>query len=91
MGSDTCLPPVAEAGGQLVDQDTEAPPPPCFITSLVGGNGAAEGVGAGAAAEAGAGVMFGAAAGRGAGAGAPGAGGVVTPLLAELGSAEAGR
>lgn len=27
---------------QLLDQDTEAPAPPCFMTSLVGGKGEAD-------------------------------------------------
>lgn len=52
---------------ELVDQDTDAPPPPCLITSLVGGKRAEAGVGA--ATEVGAGVGVGAGATAAAGAG----------------------
>lgn len=48
-GSDAGL--AGAAGGQLVVQDTDAPPPPCFMTNLVGGKG-----GAGVAAGTGAGA-----------------------------------
>lgn len=70
MGSATSLLGAAEGGGQLLDQDTEAPPPPCFITSLVGGKGIAEGAGAGAEAGAGTGIGIGIGAGAGVEAGA---------------------
>lgn len=52
--------------GQLVDQDTEAPAPPCFMTSLVGGKGEAEVAGGWDGAAAGAGVGTGAGAETGA-------------------------
>ncbi len=56
---------------ELVDQDTDAPPPPCLITSLVGGKRAGvEAPEVGAAAEVGAGVGVGAGATAGAGAAA---------------------
>lgn len=50
----------AGTGVQLVDHDTRAPPPPCFITSLVGGKGTGAGLAVGAAVtevEAGAGAL----------------------------------
>lgn len=63
-----------DVGVELVDQDTDAPPPPCLITSLVGGKGAGAEAGVGAAAGVGVGVVVGAgataAAAAGAGAGA---------------------
>ncbi len=66
VGSATGLLVAAGGGGQLLDQDTEAPPSPCFITSLVGGKGLEDVVAGGAGAGAGAGT------GTGAGAGAEG-------------------
>lgn len=79
VGLATDLPAAARGGGQLLDHETEAPPPPCFITSLVGGKGlpdVAEGVGDGAGIEAGAGMGggFGLNFGNGVGAGAAGVG-----------------
>lgn len=58
----------AGVGVELVDQDTDAPPPPCLITSLVGGKGAGVEAGVGAAAGIGAGVVVGAGATAAAGA-----------------------
>lgn len=58
----------AGVGVELVDQDTDAPPPPCLITSLVGGKGAGAEAGAGAAAGVGVGVVVGAGATAAAGA-----------------------
>lgn len=85
MGSVTDFVEFTGGVGQLVDQDTEAPAPPCFMTSLVGGNGVAEAAEAGD--DAGAGVGTGAGAdtgvtgtgdktGGGGAAGGTGAGGV---------------
>lgn len=80
----------AGVGVELVDQDTDALPPPCFITSLVGGKGAGAEVGA----DAGVGVEA-AAGGVGAGAiavsgaGVAATGGVLTAdgaVLTELSS-----
>lgn len=82
----------AGVGVELVDQDTDALPPPCFITSLVGGKGAGAEAGVGADAGVGAeaaatGVGAGAIAAAGAGVaatgGVPTAGGAV---LTELSS-----
>lgn len=96
MGSATCFP---TGGGQLLDQDTEAPPPPCFITSLVGGKGLTEGMGGGGAgtgagtgaavgagAGAGAGAKVGAGAGTGAGGGAGADAGAVLGAICERGA-----
>lgn len=81
----------AGVGVELVDQDTDAPPPPCLITSLVGGKGAGAETGVGAAAGVGAGIVVGAGATAAAGAraGAAGAGGPATAdevILTELSS-----
>lgn len=62
----------ASVGVELVDQDTDAPPPPCLITSLVGGKRAGVEAGVGAAAGIGAGVGVGAGATAAAGAAATG-------------------
>ena len=87
MGSATGL--TGAAAGQLVDQDTDAPLPPCFMTSLVGGKGEREdGTGAGAGGGAGAGAGAGAETGAGAGAGAGGGGGGFGAMFG--GGAEAG-
>lgn len=81
-GSATVFADETGVAGQLVDQDTEAPPPPCFITSLVGGKAEAEGAGGGGVGAAagdgvgtGAGVGAGAETGGGAGRGADAGGG----------------
>lgn len=83
----------AGVGVELVDQDTDAPPPPCFITSLVGGKGAGAGAETGAGADAGAGIEARGGAGVGAGAtagiGVAATGGVPTAggaILTELSS-----
>lgn len=75
----------AGVGVELVDQDTDAPPPPCLITSLVGGKGAGAETGVGAAAGVGAGIVFGAGATAAAGAraSAAGAGGPATAAPAD--------
>lgn len=70
----------AGVGVELVDQETEAPPPPCFITSFVGGKSAGAGVGA----AAGAGVGAGAGATVVAGTGAATVGGAATTVDAVL-------
>lgn len=85
MGSATGLTGGAGGGGQLLDQDTDALPPPCFITSLVGGKGEREGAAegtetgeeAGAETGVGAGGGFGAMIGTGDGM-AAGAGAAAT-------------
>lgn len=77
----------AGVGVELVDQETEAPPPPCLITSFVGGKSAGAGAGFGAAA--GAGVEVGAGATVVAGAGVTAVGGaatIVDAVLTELSS-----
>lgn len=84
----------AGVGVELVDQDTDALPPPCFITSLVGGKGAGADAGVGADAGIGAeaaagGVGAGARAIAAAGVGVAATGGVPTAggaVLTELSS-----
>lgn len=79
----------AGVGVELVDQETEAPPPPCLITSFVGGKSAGAGAGAGFGAAAGAGVEVGAGATVVAGAGVTAVGGaatIVDAVLTELSS-----
>lgn len=78
-------------GVELVDQDTDALPPPCFITSLVGGKGAGAEAGVGADVDAGVGAEAAAGVGAGAiaGAGVATTGGVPTAggaVLTELSS-----
>lgn len=75
MGSVTDLVELTGGVGQLVDQDTEAPAPPCFMTSLVGGKEEAAEVGGREGADAGTDVGTGAGAeAGGTGAGTWGAG-----------------
>lgn len=69
---------------ELVDQDTDAPPPPCLITNLVG----AKWAGAGAEAGAGAGVGGGAGAGVGTGGTIPAMG---STGFTSMGSADEGH
>lgn len=69
----------ADTGVQLVDHDTSAPPPPCFITSLVGGKRTGTGL-----------VVTAAVTRVEAGAGVPATMAVVTADLLELSSTAAG-